>query len=291
MSLQFSVIIPVYNNPIGLGKCLQSLLDTDNNNFIHEIIVIDNGSVPPFKLGCQFFQNTKIILLNETKVGSYAARNKGIAFAKSDYLAFVDSDCLPKEDWLRNAQILFSIKEAERICGNIEFSFLSEIPNIYELFDSKFNLQQKKHFHKQSSVTANLLIKKSVIKKVGFFNDALLSGADIDWGLRASNANIRIHFGEKCTVIHPARNQLSHLLSKKRRVAAGFYQSKPKLTIMRKLTQSICPPLPSIILNRGKDNFSFTTSIKLYLLMYRLKLETFQQLFLMCLKLRTAPRD
>jgi len=39
-------------------------------------------------------------LCSEYKEGSYAARNKGILNSKGDILAFTDSDCIPKDNWL-----------------------------------------------------------------------------------------------------------------------------------------------------------------------------------------------
>ena len=63
----------------------------------YEIIAIDNDSSDDSagRLG-----RYPITIIRESKPGSYAARNAGMRIAQGELLAFTDSDCAPRKDWL-----------------------------------------------------------------------------------------------------------------------------------------------------------------------------------------------
>jgi GT2 family glycosyltransferase len=72
---------------------------------LYEVIVADNGSTDrtvevarSSQPSCSSFQ-----LLLRPNVTISALRNAGAAVASGRYLAFLDSDCEPRPDWLRNA--------------------------------------------------------------------------------------------------------------------------------------------------------------------------------------------
>src|SRR5262245_46024865 len=93
-----SVIIPVYNNPDGLRRCLHALEAQTYPKSRYEIIVVDNGSdTPPADMVRAF---DRVTLLEEAVPSSYAARNRGLAQARGEVIAFTDSDCIPAPDWL-----------------------------------------------------------------------------------------------------------------------------------------------------------------------------------------------
>src|SRR5262245_50422661 len=93
-----SVIIPVYNDTERLRTCLTALADQTYPRDRYEVIVVDNGStIPPRSLVESF---PGFVFAEESKPGSYAARNRGLQIARGDVLAFTDSDCIPDRHWL-----------------------------------------------------------------------------------------------------------------------------------------------------------------------------------------------
>ena len=86
---KISIIIPTLNRVKYLPRALDSAF---NQTFkAAEIIVVDNGSSD----GTLEFIKEKyplVTLLEESKLGVSAARNKGIISSKSDWVAFLDSD-------------------------------------------------------------------------------------------------------------------------------------------------------------------------------------------------------
>lgn len=100
--LEFSIIIPTYNRPKRLEKCLESItqLDYPSNRF--ELIVVDDGSLMSLQPITAKFDNCLLIqLIRQPNAGPASARNTGAAAAQGDYLVFTDDDCQPHPDWLK----------------------------------------------------------------------------------------------------------------------------------------------------------------------------------------------
>lgn len=89
-----SVIIPVYKVENYLTACVESVLAQTWKNF--EIILVDDGSPDNCPRLCDEFaaRDSRIRVIHKENGGLSSARNAGIAAAKGDYLAFLDSDDL-----------------------------------------------------------------------------------------------------------------------------------------------------------------------------------------------------
>jgi GT2 family glycosyltransferase len=95
-----SIIIPTYNRPDALRRCLQGVaaLAFDRQRF--EVIVVDDGSpIPAEKLAANA-ASIPVRWLHQSNAGPAAARNAGAAVANGRFLCFTDDDCAPHPDWL-----------------------------------------------------------------------------------------------------------------------------------------------------------------------------------------------
>lgn len=219
-----SVIIPVFNDLDNLTLCLKALEKQSYPEDQYEVIVVDNASTQDIKsLSGQF---TKTRYFSELKPGSYPARNKGLAAARGEIIAFTDSDCIPEPDWIeQGVRSLEADGSVDIAGGKIDFYFReSGNPNACELYDSTIYLQQefiirKKHF----CATANLFTYKRVLEEVGPFNSELKSGGDVEWGLRAYRMGYNLVYGEQAAISHPARYSLPQLVNKTKRIMGGNY--------------------------------------------------------------------
>ena len=90
-----SVIIPVYNTGDRLRRCLDSVMGQSFTAW--ELILVDDGSEAPTAEICDFYagQDTRIRVLHTANGGVSAARNRGLAMARSPWVCFIDSD-----DWV-----------------------------------------------------------------------------------------------------------------------------------------------------------------------------------------------
>lgn len=87
-----SIIVPVYNAESFLTDCLESLLHQDLKN--SEILCVDDGSKDgSWEILQEYARNyPQIRIFHQENAGVSAARNRGIAMAKGQYLCFCDSD-------------------------------------------------------------------------------------------------------------------------------------------------------------------------------------------------------
>lgn len=89
-----SVIIPVYKVEAYLSACLESVMSQTYANF--EIILVDDGSPDNCPRMCDDYaaKDSRIQVIHKINGGLSSARNIGIAIAKGEFLAFLDSDDL-----------------------------------------------------------------------------------------------------------------------------------------------------------------------------------------------------
>lgn len=86
-----SVIIPVHNRANMIGDAVRSALTQDTNAAL-EIIVVDDGSTDGSGEVAAAIDPRVKVVRHETARGPGAARNTGLATAKGEYIAFLDSD-------------------------------------------------------------------------------------------------------------------------------------------------------------------------------------------------------
>jgi glycosyltransferase involved in cell wall biosynthesis len=199
-----------------------------------EILVVDNGSTDDSpKIAASF---SRVTLLQERRPGSYAARNTGLARASGKYVMFLDADCRPNRDWIRQA---ISAATAEPnlgvIAGRIELE--STRPSAASLYESIFSFDQQENVRQGTSVAANWLSPKAVLDRFGGFDASLRSGGDTKLSLAIRDAGYAVLHCQSMIVYHPVREGLSALLAKRRRVVGGKWaMTTPSRLRLIKLT-------------------------------------------------------
>ncbi len=89
-----SIVIPTHNRPQALAACVAACQRLDYPHDLVEILVIDDGSMPAANVG------VGVRLIRQNQSGPAAARNRGIAEASGEFIAFTDDDCEPTPAWL-----------------------------------------------------------------------------------------------------------------------------------------------------------------------------------------------
>ena len=213
--LDYSVVVPHYNQPGDLRRCLRSLLDQTVSRSSYEIIVVDNNSQTPLDSIRKEFGD-EIHLVNEPQQGAAHARNRGMAQAKADLLLFTDADCVVAPNWI---EACADSLETSKLCGGA-IEVVTESParrTPTECFELAFAFDQRKYIEeKRFSATANLAVHRDVAAQVGAFRDQV--SEDVDWCWRAYDAGFPIVFAANAIVSHPARRCFKELTAKWRRL-------------------------------------------------------------------------
>ncbi len=84
-----SVIIPAFNARLHIGAALSSVLDQDYPNL--EIIVVDDGSSDETSEEARRY-GERVRVIRQANAGPAAARNRGVSVSRGELLAFIDAD-------------------------------------------------------------------------------------------------------------------------------------------------------------------------------------------------------
>lgn len=255
-----SVIVPTFRDWGRLRLCLNALERQTYPRDHYEVIVVNNDPEDPSpSLKWPGF----CTVIQERKPGSYRARNAGVNKSKGTVLAFTDSDCIPDRFWIES--MVATLKNGtDRVGGKIEVFPRSKRWTLAEIYDKAFAFPQKKLTSQGVAVTANMAVRRTVFETIGPFNEALLSGGDIEWGHRAQARGFAIEYCQYAIVKHPARRSVRDLLKKRKRVVEGRVQiiGKVEKKAMLKLALNVLwPPIKSFSDLAKRDKLSFYEKI------------------------------
>ncbi|WP_306252659.1 glycosyltransferase family 2 protein [Parvularcula sp. IMCC14364] len=197
-----SIIVPHYNQPALLLKCLHALESQDYPGPV-QIIISDNATPG----GIEDIRNSfpDVHFINAPQKGAACARNAALAIAEGDIVAFTDSDCQPARDWISAGVEGLEITGADLVGGAVDVTVEKpSAPTSVEVFEKVFGFRQKLYIEKKHfSVTANLFAHGDAVRETGLFTNGL--SEDVDWCHRARSLGFRLSFYRKCVVSHPAR--------------------------------------------------------------------------------------
>lgn len=108
MEKKISIIIPVYNAQMYLGRCIDSILNQSYRNL--ELILVNDGSTDRSGVICDEYaeKDNRIKVRHIENSGPSVARNIGLTMISGSYLTFVDAD-----DQVINDSYLRLVKELE----------------------------------------------------------------------------------------------------------------------------------------------------------------------------------
>lgn len=195
-----SVIIPSYNHELYIGEAIESVLRQTYKNL--ELIIIDDGSADRSKEIIQSYGEERICLIEQENQGAHAAINKGLALAKGEYLAILNSD-----DVFHTNRFEVMIKEMQKqpqyelLCSYIQVIDSKGkklgIKKGWKNMEPWLILHPERSFTKQddfklnllmwnfTSTTSNFLFTRKLYKKIGGMRN-LRFAHDWDFALRAA---------------------------------------------------------------------------------------------------------
>jgi glycosyltransferase involved in cell wall biosynthesis len=207
-----SVIIAHLNQERQLQRCLESLHAQVGNCAQVEIIVVDNGSHSLPEKACSEWPD--VALRSEAKPGPGPARNRGVAEAKGDILAFIDADCYADPSWLAAIETAFRDPSTKIVGGDVQVTYLDPAnPSFLEPYEAIYSYRNHLHIAEGYSVTCNLATLPTVVADVGPFAGIEVA-EDRDWGLRAKAHGYPTRYLEDMIVFHPARDTFGQLAKK-----------------------------------------------------------------------------
>ncbi len=204
-----SVIVPVYNGEKTIRQCIDSLLKQDYPNY--EVIIADNNSTDNTS---EIIKNYSVQLLIEKKRGSSAARNTGAKIARGKILAFTDSDCILRTEWLRKLTEPIIEGTVATLGGTISAG-KSKLEMIEQKAYENYLETIKKEKFVKTVDTRNFAIKKGIFQKIGGFDEKVKGPEDTDFGLRLVHQDYKIYFVNNAPVKHFHKTSFNRIIKVK----------------------------------------------------------------------------
>lgn len=164
--MNISVVIPCYNSSKTIFTCIESVFK--QTYLPKEIIVIDDGSTDNTlilleKLRERGPKEIDFYILSQRNSGPSVARNKGIQYAKNEWIAFLDSDDQWNVDKLEKQIVAINTDVKIVLCGTLfDFSTNPIVDNLFKRISFK-DFLFKNYFN-----TPTVLVKKGVLEKFYF---------------------------------------------------------------------------------------------------------------------------
>ncbi len=228
-----SVIIPTYNRGWILAEAIDSVLAQDYKDY--ELIVVDDGSTDNTREILDIY-GQDIIILRQANTGVSAARNRGIAKAGGQLVAFLDSDDL----WLP--------RKLSRQVGFLNLNPDAVINHTEEIWIRNGVRVNPKDRHRKPSgmiferslglclvSPSAVMIKKALFDAVGVFDESLPACEDYDLWLRIG-CQYPVHFIDTPLIIK--RGGHGDQLSKAPGLDRFRIQSLEKIIESGRLTES-----------------------------------------------------
>ncbi|MEZ2352448.1 glycosyltransferase family 2 protein [Caballeronia sp. RCC_10] len=198
-----SVVVPTYQRPDMLERCLRAIIAQDYDKTRYEIIVCDDGPddatrsrVASLARECEQGPRIRYVPVTATQ-GPAGARNAGWRASGAAWIAFTDDDTIPDPQWLASG-VAELRAGADAVSGRIVVP-LGPRPTDYE--------QDAAGLAHTEFATANTFVTRSALKRVGGF-DARFTSAwreDSDLQFKLMRTGADIVRSEHAIVLHPVR--------------------------------------------------------------------------------------
>ncbi len=232
-----SVCICTYKRPELLSRLLRELQNQKTEeSFLYSIVVVDNDCTQSAKSTVESFMETSRIDIEyycEPEQNISLARNKAVQKARGNFLAFLDDDEIPINDWLLTLYKAQDEYKADGVLGPVKSHFEIKPPK----WVIRGKLFERESF-KTGSVVRNvrhmrtgnvLLSRKTFNDEESFFDPRFgrTGGEDADFFKRMiSRGRIFIWCNESCVyeTVPPERLRRTYLL--KRALLRGVSEAR-----------------------------------------------------------------
>lgn len=200
--IDVSIVIPTYDRPLLLERCLKAAAEQTWPHDRYEIIVVDDGpTARTEKVVRDVARHSDVpvrYVATWGRRGPATARNIGWRSAAGRVIAFTDDDTIPDSRWLEAGMAVFS-DGVSAAAGRVVVPLLSR-PTDYE--------RDTAGLERAQFVTANAFCRKEALEFVGGFDERFLRAWREDTDLLFSLLEKGRTFTKvpEAVVVHPVRS-------------------------------------------------------------------------------------
>jgi len=179
-----SVVIPTYNRADILGRAIRSVLGQTFEDF--EVLIVDDASADHTDEVVRGFSDARIRFLRQSEnAGVGAARNRGMREAAGQYVALLDSD----DAWLpqkleRQVDRLASAPDRVALVYTGIVRVQEDGTEVATRPIDRGNVWARMLRRNVIDGTSTVLFRRSVIDRIGFFDEGMPAIEDYDYWVR-----------------------------------------------------------------------------------------------------------
>jgi GT2 family glycosyltransferase len=207
--MKLAVVIPVRNRPALIEQCVRGVLACNWPAEQLELIVVDNASTDDTAARAAA-AGARVI--SEPRPNRCLARNRGARAATAEWIAFIDSDCLPDPGWLAELAAAIQASTDPHLAA-VAGTVVGAPPanHVERYFEHRRWFDQAKYlnpppgepFSQPFAITANLCVKRATYLSLGGLDATLPhSGEDADWCWRLAAGGGTLAFAPAARVQH-----------------------------------------------------------------------------------------
>jgi len=171
-SVRVSVIVPVHNGELYIGRCVRSLLNQTLSQEEYEIIVVNDFSLDNTKKVIGPFMGDIRYFENEKKLGLPGTLNAGINKARGQFVVRVDSDDWVVPEFLNILSLHLSLNNR-----------LDAVACDYQMVNDNQDILQYNEWNKEP-IGCGVMFKLQHLIKIGLYDEKFLAKEDEDLLIR-----------------------------------------------------------------------------------------------------------
>lgn len=198
-----SFIVPTRDEESHIATCIESLLGQDYPPELIEVLVVDGRSADRTReiVGSYCASDPRVHLLDNPKRTTPVAFNLGMAAAESDVLSIVSAHSRTDKGFARLVASIFESTDAELIGGMsvaVPGTDTSTARGICRAMGSPFGLGNARYHYAETPGWVDTAYpsayRRTLVDKIGYFDEELIRNQDDDYHLRASQAGLRMWY-------------------------------------------------------------------------------------------------
>jgi len=209
MEIKCDLILLSWNNLALLKQCVESL--ARSTDIACCLIIVDNGSTEPgLREYIEGLKNPGMLeikpLFNSSNEGFARGMNRGLRESVAPYACILNNDIIATEGWLSE---MIKVAESDPSIGIVNpssnnFGLRPGKDITLEEFAKGLRPQSGRWVEMNACVGFCMLMKREVIKKIGFLDDKFGYAyfEDTDYGRRAQQAGYKCVMAKGCYVFH-----------------------------------------------------------------------------------------
>ncbi|KKR15145.1 MAG: Glycosyl transferase family 2 [Parcubacteria group bacterium GW2011_GWC1_39_29] len=226
-----SVIVPAWNEEVGLIHTVESLLKSSYPNL--EIVVINDGSTDSSDTLMRDFvaqhtyqsENTKKLVYHyKENGGKGSALNKGIEISSGEIILTVDADGIVDTDAVKNFVAYFSNPKVMGAVGNVKVANTDSMIGVTQYLEFIFSF----YFKKADALIGSIYIiggaagafRREVFNILGPYSEGNIT-EDIELTVRMQKAGMKIIFASDAIVYTEGANDIKSLMKQRLRWKRG----------------------------------------------------------------------